>query len=171
MKNIVLTGMPGCGKTTVSQVLLSLINGFSLIDIDEEIVRAEKRSINDIFEKDGEKYFRDIETQTLKKFSAMNNLIISTGGGIVERDENIGILKKSGVVFYLFADIDTLLERVKSDTSRPLLKVDDIKERLQTLFNRRDEKYRRADFVIDTLNLKPDKIAQMIIKEIGYDRN
>lgn len=171
MRNIVLTGMPGSGKTTVALKLLSLLNGFSVIDIDEEIVKAEKRSINDIFESDGEKYFRDIETQTIKKFSGMENLIISTGGGVVEREENIDILKKTGVVFYLFANVNTLFERVKTDSSRPLLKVEDVKSRLETLYSRRDSKYRMADFIIDTNNSTPEEIAQNIIKEIGYDRN
>ena len=73
MKNIFLTGMPGCGKTTVARELVSLLSDFCVLDIDEEIVRAEGKSINGIFEKDGEKYFRNLETEILKKSSSQNN--------------------------------------------------------------------------------------------------
>ena len=89
MKNIILIGMPGCGKTTVAKELVSLLFGVIAVDIDEEIVKSEKRTINDIFEKDGEEYFRELETKTLKLYSNMNNLVISTGGGILENEENI----------------------------------------------------------------------------------
>lgn len=171
MKNIILVGMPGCGKTTVAKELVSLLFGVIAVDIDEEIVKSEKRTINDIFEKDGEEYFRELETEILKKYQNTNNLIISTGGGIVERDENIELMKQIGLVFYLYSDINTLYERVKSDSSRPLLKVENVKERLEMLYNRRDKKYRRADFIIDTTNLTPNETARSIIKESGYDRN
>lgn len=171
MKNIILVGMPGCGKTTVAKELVSLLFGVIAVDIDDEIVKSEKRTINDIFEKDGEEYFRELETEILKKYQNTNNLIISTGGGIVERDENIELMKQIGLVFYLYSDINTLYERVKSDSSRPLLKVENVKERLEMLYNRRDKKYRRADFIIDTTNLTPNETARSIIKESGYDRN
>ena len=170
MKNIILVGMPGCGKTTVAKELVSLLFGVIAVDIDDEIVKSEKRTINDIFEKDGEEYFRELETEILKKYQNTNNLIISTGGGIVERDENIELMKQIGLVFYLYSDINTLYERVKSDSSRPLLKVENVKERLEMLYNRRDKKYRRADFIIDTTNLTPNETARSI-KESGYDRN
>ncbi len=171
MKNIILIGMPGCGKTTVAKELVSLLFGVSVVDIDEEIVKSEKRSINDIFEKDGEDYFRRLETEILKKYQNTNNLIISTGGGIVEREKNIELMKQIGFVFYLYSDINTLYERVKTDSSRPLLKVENVKERLETLYNRRDKKYRMADFIIDTTNLTPNETARNIIKESGYGRN
>lgn len=171
MKNIILIGMPGCGKTTVAKELVSLLFGVIAVDIDEEIVKSEKRSINDIFEKDGEDYFRRLETEILKKYLNSNNLIISTGGGIVERDENIELMKQIGLVFYLYSDINTLYERVKTDSSRPLLKVENVKEKLEMLYNRRDKKYRRSDFIIDTSNLTPNETARSIVKESGYDRN
>lgn len=171
MKNIILVGMPGCGKTTVAKELVSLLFGVIAVDIDEEIVKSEKRTINDIFEKDGEEYFRELETKTLKMYSNMNNLVISTGGGVVEKVENIDIMKKNGLVFYLYSDVNTLYERVKTDFSRPLLKVENVKERLEMLYNRRDKKYRRADFIIDTTNLTPNETARSIIKESGYGRN
>ena len=148
-----------------------MLFGVIAVDIDEEIVKSEKRTINDIFEKDGEEYFRELETKTLKLYSNMNNLVISTGGGVVEKVENIDIMKKNGLVFYLYSDVNTLYERVKSDFSRPLLKVENVKERLEMLYNRRDKKYRRADFIIDTTNLTPNETARSIIKESGYGRN
>ena len=171
MKNIVLIGMPGSGKTTVGKELLSLLNGFSLIDIDEEIVKSEGREITEIFEKDGEDYFRNIETETIKKYLNTQNHIISTGGGVVEREENIEILKKTGFVVYIFCGIETIFQRVKEDTTRPLLKTDDIKERLNTLFLRRDKKYRNADYITDTTHLSPKECAEKISEEIKYEQN
>ncbi len=169
MKNLVLIGMPGSGKTTVGKALLSLLNGFSLADIDEEIVKSEKREITEIFKENGEDYFRNLETQTLKKYQNTQNIIISTGGGVVEREENLEILKNIGCTIYIKCSVETLFERVREDNSRPLLRVEDIKERLAALYLRRDKKYQKADYTIDTEDLTPEECAKKILKEIKYE--
>ena len=171
MKNIVLIGMPGCGKTTVAKELASLLQGVVCVDIDEEIVKAQNRTINDIFEKDGENFFRELETQMLTKYTGTDNFIISTGGGVVERDENIDLLKETGLIFYLYADIDVLMKRLKKDSSRPLLKGHNLKMKLNILFARRDYKFRQADFIIDTGKMSPKEIAVKITEEINYGGN
>ncbi|MBR6162302.1 shikimate kinase [bacterium] len=166
MKNIILIGMPGSGKTTIGKELLSLLPDFSLIDLDEETVKSEKREITEIFEQEGEDYFRNIETEMIKKYLNQTNLIISTGGGVVEREENLEILKKIGTTVYIFCDLETLFQRVKEDTSRPLLKVENIKEKLNSLYLRRHEKYQKADCTINTTNLTPRECAIKILEEI-----
>ena len=88
MKNIVLTGFMGTGKTTIGKALAQMLQ-MKLVDVDEEIESAEGMTINDIFKTCGEQHFRDIETAMIKKLSQEGNLIISTGGGAVLRDENM----------------------------------------------------------------------------------
>lgn len=171
MRNIVLVGMPGSGKTTVGKELVSLLNGFSLIDIDEEIVKSEKKEITEIFKENGEDYFRNLETKEINKFQNTQNLIISTGGGVVEREENLEILKKIGFVVYIFCETKTIFQRVKEDTTRPLLKTDNIEERLNFLFSRRNSKYKKADYTIDTTLLTPRECAIKISEAVKNEQN
>ncbi len=112
--NIILIGMPGCGKSTVA-ALLSEITGRELIDTDDEIVKREKRLIPDIFSKDGEAYFRDRECEIAQAVGKMSGRIISTGGGIITREENLNALAQNGKIFFLKRDISLL-----SRDGRPL---------------------------------------------------
>ena len=114
-QNIVLTGMPGCGKSTIGK-LLAQQTGRELIDTDEMIVKAQGMEISDIFEKYGEKAFRDMETAAVKEASAKNNCIIATGGGAVLREENINALKSNGRIYF----IDRPLESLIPTDDRPL---------------------------------------------------
>ena len=107
----------------------------------------------------------------LIKYTGTDNYIISTGGGVVERDENIDILKETGLIFYLYTDVKVLIKRLKKDSSRPLLKGTNLKLKLHTLFERRDYKFRQADFIIDTDSLSPKEIAEKIVKEINHVGN
>ena len=95
MKNIVLIGMPACGKSTIGYWLSKKIN-FPVLDADKYLEEKENRLISDIFSKEGEEYFRELETKYLKELSEKEGLIISTGGGAVKKKENIDILKKIG---------------------------------------------------------------------------
>ena len=92
--NIALIGLMGCGKTTIGKLLQEELTDFDFVDTDDLIVEYENRSINDIFSKDGEDYFREIESKILNKVLINSNQVISTGGGIVINDENIAVLKK-----------------------------------------------------------------------------
>ena len=114
--NIALVGMMGCGKTTIGKLIAKDLN-FSFIDTDKLIVEKENRSINKIFEENGEEYFREIETSILIKTLNNDNQIISTGGGIIKKDENIKLLKEKSIVIYLKADDKTLYERVKNNNN------------------------------------------------------
>ena len=112
----------GSGKSTVGKAL-SEKAGFTFVDMDDEIVKREGRSINDIFKDDGEEYFRNLETSLLKEYAASDDkIILSTGGGVILREENVMLLKKIGKIFFLQADTEELIRRLSGDTTRPLLK-------------------------------------------------
>ena len=169
--NIALVGMMGCGKTTIGKLIAKDLN-FSFIDTDELIVEKENRSINKIFEENGEEFFREIETSILLKTLNNDNQIISTGGGIIKKDKNIKLLKEKSIVIYLEADDKTLYERVKNNKDRPLLNVDDMQEKITTLLKERENKYKQAHHTISTTNKEPNNIAKEITGIINeYSRS
>ncbi len=163
MKNIVLTGFMGTGKTTIAKELAKRLH-MKLVDIDEEIVSAWKMTINDIFKIHGEQHFRDIETTMIKKFSLEKNIIISTGGGAVLRDENMEALKGNGIVFCLNASAETILKRTGSSEDRPLLKVENPKEKINELLACRRPFYEKAGIMIETDGKSPLEIADEIME-------
>ena len=121
--NISLIGFMGTGKTTVSKAL-SKITSFKEIDVDAYIVENEGKAISDIFKDSGEAYFRTLETNALQTISSKQGQIISCGGGAVLKDENVDILKKNGVIVLLTATPETIFDRVKDHTHRPILNND-----------------------------------------------
>lgn len=106
-KNIVLIGMPGCGKSTIAEKI-SELSGLQLLETDKEIEKKEGRTISDIFETEGEKYFRQIEKSVCKIAGKNKNMIISTGGGVIKNFENIQNLKTNGRIYYIIRDIELL---------------------------------------------------------------
>lgn len=163
MGNVILIGFMGCGKTTVG-LRLSYRLRRTVIDTDKEIEREEKRTISDIFATDGEAYFRDRETACLRKLiESANNQIISVGGGLPVREENRKLLHELGQVFYLRAKGETIYERVKDDTTRPLLQGDDPLTKIRTLLNERDPYYREAADVVIAVD---GKEFEQILDEI-----
>ena len=107
------------------------------VDIDKEIVKLEKRSVTEIFEQDGEQYFRELERKIIDKESKDNNIVISTGGGVIIDNANIKKLKESSFVVYLNCDIDCIYDRVKNKKHRPLLNVDEPYKKLVELYNKK----------------------------------
>lgn len=134
MKNIVLIGMMGCGKTTISKLLSKKIN-YPLIDTDEYIVAKFKQTIPEMFEI-SEKYFRERETSVCKELSNLSGTIISTGGGIILNSLNIDYLKKNGIIIFIDRPIDNIVNDVDI-ASRPLLKegVDKVYELYKQRYN------------------------------------
>jgi shikimate kinase len=161
MKNIVLTGFMGTGKTEVGKEL-SRILAMRLVDVDSEIEKGEGMKINDIFSRFGEEYFRDIETEMIKKISRERNLIISTGGGAVLREENMEALRENGIVFCLNAKPETILKRTSLSGNRPLLKVDNPRGKVEELLGYRRPFYEKAGIMIDTEEKTPLQIAEEI---------
>ena len=164
--NIVLTGFMGSGKTSVGKALASL-TGKMFIDMDEAIVRAAGMSINEIFEKYGEESFRRLEHDMLVEYSLDKyDSIISTGGGIVVREDNIPYLKEMGKVFYLDASDETIYERIKDDNERPLMRGcdrDEALKRIASLKAKRLFEYAKAlDVRVDTEGKNASEIAEII---------
>jgi shikimate kinase len=165
MKNIVLTGFMGTGKSTIGKELSKMLN-MKLVDIDAEIEKAQKIKINDIFRIFGEQYFRDIETAMIKKLSRGKNIIISTGGGAVLRDENMEALKEKGIIFCLNASTETIMKRTARSEDRPLLKVENPKEKISEMLSCRRPFYEKAGIMIETDCKTPSEIAQEIMEII-----
>ena len=157
--------MMGSGKTSVAQELQSILEDYSLVDIDSVITELEGRSINEIFNTNGEDYFRQIEKLIIKSYEDFSKKIISTGGGAFKNAENITSLKKNGVVFYLSAPAEELYERIKSDNTRPLLQTENPKSTIESLLNEREKNYKLADYEIETKNKTINEIAKEIIKK------
>ena len=165
MKNVILIGMPGCGKTTIAN-LYREIYGKQVCDTDEYIENHYGK-ITDIFANYGEEYFRKLETEAVRDISKKESCFISTGGGCVMREENVKLFKDSGTIIYLRAKKQTLLKRLESDNSRPLL-AGNKEERLKELFNRRASVYEGvADIIIDTDDLTLDKVLEKIFAELN----
>ncbi|RPI38551.1 MAG: shikimate kinase [Nitrospiraceae bacterium] len=163
MKNIVLTGFMGAGKTTIGKALAKMLH-MKLVDGNEEIEISQKMTINEIFKMYGEPYFRDIETAMIKKLSHNKNCIISTGGGAVLRDENMEALKENGIVFCLAANAETILKRTGNNQDRPLLKVENPKKKIEELLAYRRPFYEKAGIMIETDGKTPLQIAEEIME-------
>lgn len=155
----------GTGKTEVSRELARLLT-MKLIDIDTEIEKSAKMSINQIFKQFGEQKFREMETEMIEKVSCEKNVIISTGGGAVLKQENMDVLKKTGRVICLMATPETILWRTSGTSERPLLQVEKPFKKINELFNLRKPFYEKADMMIDTENKTPLQIAEEIIEKV-----
>lgn len=163
-KNIILTGMMGAGKTTVGKELATIMN-CNFIDLDETIEKNYGK-ISDIFKQKGEEYFRQIETLELKKLNIQETFVLSTGGGIVLKDENIKILQTLGYVFYLEASIDTIYERIKNQKHRPLLNTPDPKRSIEEILSKRKKLYENSGEKITVNNKNVKEIAEEIYERI-----
>ena len=164
INQIYLVGSMGSGKSTVGRLLAKKM-GLPYFDLDKLIENQEKMSITDIFQKYNEKYFRDLESVTLKQYSEESNFVISTGGGCVLRDQNLCILRE-GLVIYLKISIETQFERVKNRTHRPLLN-NLTKDTLVQLDKERGPLYTDiSNIEVDVSNLNKEDVLSIIIKEL-----
>jgi len=163
--NLILCGMMGAGKTTIG-IKIAEITGRRWYDTDGVIVDKHGK-ISDIFEYYGEAHFRKLETEVIKELAAMDNLIISTGGGLVLKSENNALLKKNGKIVFLRASHETLSRRLHVDGTRPLLQTstESIRDRLSRLMKERTPIYEHvADYVVDVDGKEPEQIAKEIIE-------
>lgn len=165
MKNhLVLVGFMGTGKTTVGKILARSLSR-KLVDTDQYIEEKRGKAIPDIFRTEGETRFRQYEHDILTEMIHMPKpLVITTGGGIVLRRDNVKLMTKNGWVVALTASRDTLLQRLQQDTSRPLL-AGDLEERIDRLLAERSTAYDFADITVDTSDKTPHEVAQTIIHQ------
>ena len=161
---MVLCGMMGAGKTTIG-IKISEITGRRWYDTD--VMLTDKYGkISDIFEYYGEAHFRRLETQILSGILEMDNLVISTGGGLVLKPENNEALKKNGKIVFLRASLETLVKRLNLDDTRPLLETStqNIKERLKDLLKERTPIYEQvADYIVEVDEKTPVQVAREIV--------
>lgn len=169
--NIVLIGFMGTGKSTVAEYLRTRFS-MDLVEMDREIERQEGMCISDIFSTYGEEYFRNLETQLLIKMQSGCNTVISCGGGVPMRDENVEEMKKNGRVVLLTADPQTIYERVKNSGDRPLLSGNNNVEYIRALMEKRRMKYEAAaDIVISTDRKTVPQICEEIMNELtGWNK-
>ena len=161
------------GKTTIGRKLAKLLE-YNFIDTDMEIEEDQGCSVEDIFKYGGEECFRDMETKILEKLKNVKNSVIATGGGIILREYNQGMLKQIGRQVYLKVPKKELLQRLKKVNNRPLLKNQDTEKALEEMYKDRSLLYEKAECIIDTGQQTPQQIASEIVRILsneGKERN
>ena len=165
-KTVVMVGMMGAGKTAVGTAAARNLK-VPFLDSDEEIVRAADRSIAEIFDRDGEPFFRDRESEVIARLLRGSPCILSTGGGAFLSDRNRDQIHDSGVSVWLRADLDLLWHRVRHKTTRPLLRTVNPKRTLTELYEARLPFYARADLVVDSsADYSVEQMADRVIEAL-----
>lgn len=184
MKNKIfyLTGFMAAGKSTIGPILANTL-GWDFIDLDKEIEKRAGMKIADIFKDKGEKFFRQLETGSLKELSGLNRVIISLGGGTIVSKMNLNIIRSTGKMIYLKSSPEEAFKRLKHKRDRPALIGEDyennmhekLKERIDSMMEEREKYYKKADYVIETnienVGLTVDRIARYINDSIHPGRN
>lgn len=179
IKRIYLTGFMTSGKSTIGPILANVI-GWEFRDLDREIEEHEGKSIVEIFEINGEDYFREIEHNLLLLFSKKTNLILSLGGGTMVYDRNLSILKNSGITVYLKSSPEMIYQRIKNKIDRPIFrdlvlsgnaKSKDFIDRIEKLLTKREPYYLESDICVDTdrsnIGITVDNLAKILTKVIN----
>lgn len=171
-----LTGFMGSGKSTIGPIVANTL-GWQFIDLDKEIEEIEKISVSKIFETKGEKYFRELETKVLLEVSQKKEFVVSLGGGTIINEDNLRIIKNSGMLIYLKLSVDSAYKRLKFKKDRPLfsnieslsLSKHDVFNKIASLMAKRTKYYEQADETIETDSLSigaaVDKIVKIFNKE------
>ncbi len=170
---IYLAGFMGAGKSTIGPILANTL-GWDFYDLDREVEKTEGKKVREIFEDQGENYFRSKEKKLLRKLSEDDKVIISLGGGTMADEENFKLMKSTGIIFYLRASQDAIYRRLKYKRDRPALHIngdfpeskEQLMELIRELLNEREKFYLLSDYVILTDNIPVgktvDKIARII---------
>lgn len=167
--SIVLTGPMGSGKTSVGHLLARQL-GYDFVDLDALIVEQEGSSINEVFARGGEQVFREMETASLATLADRRRIVLSTGGGVVLREENRTLLRMIGRVVNLTASVATLAERLAQADDRPLLQGEESREeRLGRILRERERFYADADIRIDTTGKTLEDVAAEILRRLPVD--
>lgn len=166
-KTIVLIGMMGAGKTAVGNALARML-GVDFLDSDDEIERAANMSVADIFQRDGETFFRAREAEVLARLLSGRPCILSTGGGAFLSDRNRAMIARKGVAVWLKADLDLLWQRVRHKTTRPLLRTPDPRATLAELLDAREDIYAEAEITVESRpQYSVDEMAEKVISALA----
>lgn len=173
MKNnlIYLAGFMGSGKSTIGPILANTI-GWDSIDLDKVIEEKTGKKVKEIFEQNGEPYFRKIESDMLRELSAGENVVISLGGGTIADERNLSVMKKSGTIIYLKASTDSFYKRLKYKRDRPNLNPTNSDElnkekfvsRINDLMAQRKKYYEQANIIVDTDDASVGQTVDRIVK-------
>jgi len=167
INNIILVGPMGAGKTTIGRRLSERLN-LDFFDSDHEIVNTTGVSIDHIFDVEGEKGFRDRESDVLKKLCNLPNIVLATGGGAVMLEENRELMKKASSIIYLSSSVDQILRRTAKSKTRPLLeKSNNRRKTITDIIEARDSLYREvSSYIIDTNGKKLNEVIDEIIESL-----
>ncbi len=168
MKNVVLIGFMGTGKTSVGRLLAGRL-GCAFHDLDRKIEEKYGMSIPAMFREHGESYFRAREKEAVRAAAQRANLVIATGGGTVKDPENVTLLRRRGILVALTADVDTILQRTATRGRRPVLDHADAGDRraaIVRLLEERSTLYETADITVDTSGRSPLEVAERILQAL-----
>ena len=169
MNNLFLIGFMGAGKSSVSAGLGRML-GREVVEMDERIAAREGMSIPELFAQKGEPYFRACETALLKSFAQGTPRIVSCGGGVPLREENVAAMRESGTVVLLTASPEVILERVKDSDERPLLQGHKDVPYIAALMEQRRPKYEAAaDITVDTSRLNIEEVCRQVLRQVPSD--
>ena len=164
-ENIYLIGLMGAGKTTIGRQLAKALK-LPFYDSDKAIEESTGVDIPTIFEFEGEDGFRDREQKMIQQLTQKKGIVLATGGGAILRAQNRKLLKENGFIVYLQCSVDRILERTRRDSQRPLLQIENPKERLESLFAQREPLYLScADYKIDTGVMQSKTVVNHILEK------
>ena len=164
IQNLVLTGFMGTGKSSVGRLVASHLH-FDFMDTDEMIESRAGKSIPEIFSQAGEEIFRELEKQLLSELSRVRRTVISTGGGLSANAANLASLKQHALVVCLWASPETILERVRGQSHRPLLQDPDPLTKIRQLLSAREPFYKQADVLVNTEQRSTKEVAQHVLHQ------
>lgn len=164
-ENIYLIGLMGAGKTTIGRQLAKALK-LPFYDSDKAIEESTGVDIPTIFEFEGEDGFRDREQKMIQQLTQKKGIVLATGGGAILREQNRKLLKENGFIVYLQCSVERILERTRRDSQRPLLQIENPKERLESLFAQREPLYLScADYKIDTGVMQSKTVVNHILEK------
>lgn len=167
MSNIYLIGMRGVGKSTVGKILAKKLE-VRFFDADDEIVSQQKKTVNHLIEENGWDFFRELERDVIKSISERENIIASTGGGVLMFFDNAERLKNTGELVLLTAPLSTLAGRIRLSEARPSLTGKDVEAELEAVWNDRKSVYKScADITVDTDGKTAEEVADIIARQLG----
>lgn len=180
LDRIYLTGFMTSGKSTLGSILANVL-GWNFYDLDQEIEKDERKRVTEIFEINGEPYFREIETNKLKSLSKEKKVVISLGGGTIVSEENVNFITNNGKLIYLKVEPEIIYTRIKKKTDRPLFKefvlAENSKEdfiiKIKSMLDEREKYYNKANLVFDVDNspigITVDRLAKIVKKTISEE--